>query len=146
VRTRFLVAVPGVLAGLYGAWLLLDQGLDNLRATAIWLAGGVVIHDGILAPAVLVVCSVATRLLPARARGPAVVGLIVLGTVTVVAIPVLGRFGARPDNPTLLDRPYLTGWLVVAGLTLGWVLLMSVLGARSRRTTTGSGSGQSSRG
>jgi hypothetical protein len=64
----------------------------------------------------------------------------------VVAIPVLGRFGARPDNPTLLDRPYLTGWLVVAGLTLGWVLLMSVLGARSRRTTTGSGSGQSSRG
>jgi hypothetical protein len=145
VRTRLLIAAPGVLAGCYGVWLLFDLGFDNLRATVVWAVGGVIVHDGVLAPAVLVVCLFADRLLPAPLRPPAAVGLIILGTVTVVAIPVLGRFGARPDNPTLLDRPYWTGWLVIAGLTLAGVLVTTVLGARTRRTTR-SGSGQSSRG
>lgn len=146
MRTRLLVGLPGFAAGVYGAALLLELGLRNLRASVVWLAGGLIVHDGILAPAVLVLGAVAARLLPAPVRGPAVVGLIVLGTVTVVAVPVLGRFGARTDNPTLLDRPYLSGWLVVAALTLAWVLTMTALGARARRTTTRSGSGQSSRG
>ena len=35
---------------------------------------------------------------------------------TTVPHPVLGRFGARADNPTLLDRDYLAGWLVLAAL------------------------------
>ena len=39
-----------------------------------------------------------------------VVGLVVWGGLTVMAIPVLGRFGALAANPTLLDRPYLTSW------------------------------------
>jgi hypothetical protein len=145
VRTRLLVTVPGVLAGCYGLWLMLDLGFDNLRATVVWAAGGVIVHDGVLAPGVLVLSLLAARLLPALLRPAATVGLVILGTVTVVAIPVLGRFGARPDNPTLLDRPYWTGWLVIAGLTLVGVLVTTVLGARTRRTTR-SGSGQSSRG
>ena len=105
MRTRLLIAMPGVLAGCYGVWLLLDLGFDNLRATVVWAAGGVIVHDGVLAPAVLVVCLFAARLLPASLRPPAAVGLVILGTVTVVAIPVLGRFGARPDNPTLWTAP-----------------------------------------
>jgi hypothetical protein len=146
VRTRLLIAVPGVLAGLYGGWLLLSQGVDNLEATVVWAVGGVIVHDGILAPAVVVGCLVTARLMPPRLQAPALVGVIVLGTVTVVAIPVLGRFGAHSDNPTLLDRDYWAGWLVVAGLTLVGVLVTIVVGARSRRTTTRSGSGQGSRG
>ena len=43
---------------------------------------------------------------------------MVLGAVTLLAVPVLGRFGAQPDNPTLLDRAYGPGWLVLAGLTV----------------------------
>ena len=144
MRTRLLIALPGVLAGCYGIWLLLDLGFENLKATVVWAAGGVVLHDGVLAPLVLVVCVLAVRLLPPPLRPPATVGFVILGTVTVVAIPVLGRFGARPDNPTLLDRPYWTGWLVIAGLTLVGVLATTVLGVRTRRTTR-SGSGQSSR-
>ena len=45
--------------------------------------------------------------------------LVVLATVTVTAIPVLGRFGARPDNLTILPRNYVLGWLVLAALVLG---------------------------
>jgi hypothetical protein len=145
VRTRLLVGLPGVVVGLYGLWLLLGEGLANLRSTMVWAVGGVVVHDGVLAPVVLATCAVAARLLPHPWRGPVVMGFIVLGTVTVVASPVLGRWGARADNPTLLDRNYGAGWLVVAGLTLAWVLVMVFVSGRSRRTTTRSGSGQSSR-
>ncbi|MCW2678630.1 MAG: hypothetical protein JWM62_31, partial [Frankiales bacterium] len=36
----------------------------------------------------------------------------------------LGRFGERPDNPTLLDRPYWVGWLVLVVLVAAVVLLL----------------------
>jgi hypothetical protein len=63
----------------------------------------------------------------------------------VVAVPVLGRFGARPDNPTLLDRPYVLGWLVLAALTLlgaaGAVAVRGRLAGSARRTTKGGDDG-----
>ena len=141
MRTRLLIGVPGVLVGLYGLFLLLQLGVDNLVATAVFAAGGVVAHDGILAPVVLLVAVMALRVLPSAARAPAAVAVIVLGTLTVVAVPVLGRFGARSDNTSLLDRPYVPAWLVIAGLTLAAVVLASVLASRNRRTTR-SGGGQ----
>ena len=57
-------------------------------------------------------------LVPSRVRGPVATGLIVLGTVTATAIPMLGRFGERADNATLLDRNYTVGWLVFALLVV----------------------------
>jgi hypothetical protein len=103
---------------------LLELGWSNLVATVVWLAGGVLLHDGVLAPATIVVCAVAVLALRSRAwRAAAAGGLVVLGTVTLTAIPVLGRFGAKPDNPTLLDRPYVAGWLVVAALVLAGSVL-----------------------
>ncbi len=145
MRTRVLVAVPGVLMGLYGLYLLLDLGFDNLIATAVWAAGGVVAHDGLLAPVVLLGCLLALRLLPPAAKAPAAVALIVLGTLTVVAIPVLGRFGARSDNSSLLDRSYVPAWFAIAGLTLLAVVLASVLGSRGARMRSGGGQGSGGR-
>jgi hypothetical protein len=56
--------------------------------------------------------------LPPWSRGAAAAGFLVLGSVTMLAIPVLGGFGAPPGNPTLLDRDYRTGWLVFAALVV----------------------------
>ena len=75
----------------------------------------------VLAP-LTIGAAVAARLLP---RAPAGRGrrsaLVVLRTVTVTAIPVLGPWGARPDNPTLLDRNYVAGWCGSApGAAGGW--------------------------
>ena len=56
-----------------------------------------------------------------------------LVTVTLATVPVLGRFGALPDNPTLLDRPYLAGWSVLAGLVAAGVVAATVARARRRR-------------
>jgi hypothetical protein len=130
---RLLVGAVGAVVGLYGAWLLISrQDLEQLVNAAIWLASGVILHDFVLAPIVLVLVVVGARLLPEPVRIPAVVGFVVLGAATIAAIPALGRFGARPDNPTLLDRDYLEGWLVLAGLTLLGILIATLVGSRRR--------------
>jgi hypothetical protein len=129
-----------VLAGVYGGYLLLTrQDAAGHVATAAWLATGVVLHDLVLAPLFLVLSALGARVLPSSARAPVVVGLVVLGSVTLLAIPVLGRFGARPDNPTLLDRAYGPGWAVLAALTVLAVVLAAALRARSRRRASTSG-------
>lgn len=126
---RVLLGAGGVAVAAYGGFLLLSrQEPDQLVGAATWLALGVLLHDLVLVPLTLLVAWVGIRLLPPGARGPAAVVLVVLGSVTLLAVPVLGGFGRRPDNPTLLDRDYTAGWLVLAGLVLGIVLVGSLLG------------------
>ena len=128
---RLLLAVAGAALGLYGAWLLLTRE-DDLGGVATWLVVGVLLHDGVLAVVTIVLGGLAVRLAPAPARAPLVVGLVVLGSVTLLAVPVLGRFGARPDNPTLLDRDYTAGWLVLAAVVVVAVLVASLVRSRTR--------------
>jgi hypothetical protein len=129
-RWRLGLGLVGVLLGAYGAYRLLALGVGNLVSATVWLVGGVVLHDGVLAPLVLGLGALAARWLPEQVRVPATGALVVLGSLTLVAVPVLGRFGARPDNPTLLDRPYAAGWLVVAALVLGVAGLQILLRRR----------------
>lgn len=117
LRTRIALGAVGVLVGVYGAYVLLGLGWDNLLKTFYWLAGGVIIHDGIIGFAMVAV-GVAVVVVPHRVRAPIATGLIVIGTVTMTAIPMLGRFGERTDNATLLDRNYTVGWLVFAALVV----------------------------
>jgi hypothetical protein len=134
IRTvRVLLGAVGVAVAAYGVKLLLDLGVGNLVATVKWLIGGVVLHDGLLAPATIVVGTVVLRLLnPGRWAAPVVIAGIVLGTVTLAAIPVLGRFGARSDNATLLDRDYLAGWLVFVAVVVGVSLGVTLVRGRQR--------------
>ena len=127
---RILLGALGVAGGAFGAVLLLDLGPANLVAAGTWLVGGVLVHDAVLAPLTLAVGVGAVRLWRRQVPAAIVVGATVLATVTVVAIPVLGRFGARGDNRTLLDRNYLLGWLVLATLT---VVAVAVAMVRSDR-------------
>ena len=113
------VALPaGVVAMAYGVRLLLDLGWANTRSTLIWLVGGVVLHDGVFA--VLVTA----------------VALVILVPVTLLGIPELGRFGARADNPTLLDRHYWLGWSVMVTLVVGCVVV-GVVATRRRANVRG---------
>jgi hypothetical protein len=71
-------------------------------------------------------------MLPAHLRAPAAVGLVIWGSVTLLAVPVLGRFGEREDNATLLDRPYLISWCFGGVVT---VMAVAVVAAwRQRRS------------
>ncbi len=116
--TRAVIGLVGIVAGAVGVMKLLDLGFENLKDTVIWLVSGVIAHDGLLAPIVVALGVVAVRLVPPWSRTPVVAGFVVLGSATIMAIPVLGRYGARPDNPSLLDRNYVGGWLVLAGLVV----------------------------
>jgi hypothetical protein len=132
MRTRLLLGALGVAVATYGGWLLLQEDLSDLVDTAVWLAGGVVLHDFVLVPLTLLLGLALVRLLPANLRAPVVGGLVVLGTVTLMAVPVLGGWGANADNPTILDRNYPVGWLVVAGVTMLVVVVTIVLRAGGR--------------
>ena len=132
MRTRLWLGALGVAVAAYGAWLLLQEDLSDLVDTAVWLAGGVVLHDFVLVPLTLLLGLALVRLLPANLRAPVAGGLVVLGTVTLMAVPVLGGWGANADNPTILDRNYPVGWLVVAGVTMLVVVVTIVLRAGGR--------------
>lgn len=129
---RVGVGVLGVALLAYGTVRLLYLGWGNLGSALVWLVGGVVLHDGVIATVTIALCMLGAALLPRWARGPAAAALLVLGTLTLMALPVLGRFGARTDNPTLLDRPYAVGWLVVAAVVLVGATAAAVVGRRER--------------
>lgn len=87
------------------------------------------LHHDLIAPITLVATVLGRHLVPRRAWVAATRGVIVLLTVTATAIPVLGSWGSRSDNATLLDRDYIMGWCVFAAL----VLLASLLPLRRGR-------------
>lgn len=136
MRSRLLIGCCGVVLALYGAFLELSrQDPRQWLEAGIWLGAGVVAHDVVLSSLVIGACLAGSRLLPVQWRAPAVIALVVWGGVSVVAVPVLAGYGARPDNPTLLDRPYLATWWAISAIV---VLLVVVTGfVRSRQPRAG---------
>jgi hypothetical protein len=118
VRLRLLIGAIGVAMGLFGVLRFVQQRHSAIVDGGLWLAGGVVAHDALFAPLTVVLLALGARLVPRAARGRVVVALVVIVTVTVSAIPVLGGWGRRADNPTLLDRHYVAGWCVLVGLVV----------------------------
>ncbi|MGW6442833.1 hypothetical protein [Lentzea sp. NPDC055074] len=116
VVARYALGAAGVALGAWGAWLLLPQITIELLA---WLAGGVVLHDFLIAPLVGVSGLVVRR--------PSIgVGLAVSGVVGLVAVPLLWREHSGPVNPGLHDRDYPAGVLVVLGVIWASVALYEV--------------------
>jgi len=119
---RIVLAVPAVAALAYAASRLADVPSDQWASVLKWLIGGVVLHDGVLAPVVVVLGLIASRWLPAPWRAPAVVGLIWWGSVSLLAIPVLTGNGVDPPNETLQHRPYVASWWIGMAATVALVL------------------------
>ena len=122
---RLVLGATGVVLVLVGVVFLSDDGVGDLVGVGAWLVGGVVAHDAVVAPLVVVVGVLGVPRLPPAFRAPAVVGLVVLMTVTLMAVPVIGRFGAKADDHGLLNRPYVALWLVFAVLVVVAVVIAS---------------------
>lgn len=144
---RAAVVATGLALLGYGGWLLLStQDLADIREVVTWAAVAVVVHDAVLAPFVVLLGWIAGRLARGRqaplgraGTAAAVVVLVVLGPVVLAAVPVLGRFGAEPGNPTLLGRDYPAGLLGVAAFAVVAAVVLALCGLvsevdRGRRT------------
>ncbi|MET7718055.1 hypothetical protein [Streptomyces sp. NPDC005407] len=104
---RIVTGALGLALMAVGATLLLTGG--QLKDVALWLAGAIVLHDGIIAPLVL---GVGLLLAAVPARGTVRGALVVAGCLTMIALPPLLRPGA-PTNPSALPLDYLRNWLLV---------------------------------
>ena len=126
---RVLLGAVGIGFGLWGLWLMRDFTPDQLVSTGTWLAGGILLHDAVLAPVTVGLGVAASRLLPGHFRAATGLAFLLWATLTVVFVPVLSGQGGKPDNATILHRPYLLSWLVLTGVLAG----AAVIAARRRR-------------
>ncbi len=131
---RVVLVLAGVGVGLWGVWLMRDFTSERLVSAGIWLAGGIAVHDAVLAPLTVVLGVVAARVLPRPARKATALAFVVWATLTVVFVPVLSGQGGKPDNDTILGRPYVASWLVLTAILVAFAVV-GALRSRSRAAT-----------
>lgn len=129
---RLALGAGGLVVVVAGAVSLVGVPLAALVSIAIFLALGVIANDAVIAPLTLAGAALSRRLLPRGYLAPLVVATVMLGTLSVVAFPVLVGVNESPDNATVVDRPYRATWIALLALT---VVAVAVAGAvRSARS------------
>ena len=118
----------GLLGSIFG------DRTDPVRV-AVLLVLAAVTHDLLVVPVVLA-AGLVLRRAPEWARAPLQGTLLICAVVVLGSVPVLGRFGARPDNPSLLPRDYPAGLAVTLGLVLLAGAALTVLRWMRRRRTS----------
>jgi hypothetical protein len=124
---RLLVAVIGLGLGGYGALLLWENPPVIIIRILVWAVVGVVVHDFVFAPLCATVGWAGRRLIPAGSRAPIAVATLCSVVLVMLAVPVYGRPGMRPDNMTVLDRNYPLGLAVSLAVVWLSVLVYQVL-------------------
>lgn len=137
---RALLALLGLAAMGYG--LVLAPGALARSTDLAWAAGWFLlpplISDLVIIPIAGVFGLSIARHASARWKAPLAAGMIITAAVLAVAWPFVGGFGRRPDNPSVLDRPY--GWGVLILLAVIWagVAIWGVLRRSGVRVDDGS--------
>ncbi|MFG2833562.1 hypothetical protein ACGFZH_00355 [Streptomyces zaomyceticus] len=130
---RYVVGGCGIVLMAFGAALLLEQ--PEPWRVGVWLAGAVLVHDGLIAPLVFAIAALAVAA-GLRMRGAPRTALIVAGSLTVIALPPLLRPGGVA-NATVLPLDYTRNWLLamagVAGITVAYVGVRACLRRAARR-------------
>ena len=120
---RVLVAGGAALAGfgLWTAWATVPPG--QWTSALLWLAGGVVVHDAVLAPAALVLGALVLPRVPPVWRGPLRGGLLAAGALALLAVALLAGAAGRRNWSVVPHDPVpaiATAVLVIgAGVVVG---------------------------
>jgi hypothetical protein len=130
---RWLFLGPGFAAVGFGGYGLLGDDRVPLPAWLTWFVGSALVHDLVIAPLVIGIGAVLARFLPRAARAPIVVGLVVSGFLTLVALPfVLDRTTSR--EPGFLPLDYGRNLLLMIAATMAvavvWAVVASVRSGR----------------
>jgi hypothetical protein len=131
---RIVLAVVGVVVGTYGIFQLLTQlPRQTLVLLALWLIAALIIHDGLLSPAVVGVGSVLRRYVPDRGRRYLQFGLIMAAMVTVIAVPLIYRANTQPPAKALLLQDFgINLTVLLAAIGGGTLIAYAVRVARDR--------------
>lgn len=130
---RWLFLVPGLAAVGYGAVGLLGDDAVPLVPWLTWFVGSALLHDLVLAPLVVLVGAVLARFLPPPARPPLVVGLVVSGVLTVVALPFVLDLGTS-EEPGFLPLAYGRNLVLLVAGTMAVAAVWAVVATvRARR-------------
>ncbi len=113
---RVALALIGVVLAGYGAVLLTDNPPVVISRILIWAVVAVVVHDLVFAPLCAAAGWAGARVLGVSWRAPVAVAALCSVVLLLLAVPVLGRPGLRPDNPSVLDRDYPVGLAIALGV------------------------------
>ncbi|MDN5803650.1 MAG: hypothetical protein L0H26_03535 [Microlunatus sp.] len=130
---RVALGIAGGLLLGYGA-VRLVQGLppSMLVLLGAWLVGAILIHHGVLSPAVLAIGAVLRRV-PERARAFLQAGLIMAGAVTVIAVPLMVRQFTQPPRKAMLLQHYGVNLALLLGVVvIGSLVAYAIRVARDR--------------
>jgi hypothetical protein len=139
-RGFWLALAAGGTVMAFGAWGLLGHAEATMPAAwARWLAAALLVHDLLVAPALLAVGWLVGRL-PGGWRAPVRAGLLVSATVVLVTLPAFlgdGR-ATQPGNASLLPNRYGRSLALVLGpVWAGVILAGRRRGGPARRTPPG---------
>lgn len=140
---RIACAAVGIPLALFGLFRLVTEiPLHNLVFLALWLVAAVVIHDGVLSPAVAGLGWLLRRVIPDRGRRYLQLGLIMSGLVTVIAIPMIYLRGSQPTVKALLLRNYAGNLSLLIGIIAVLSLALYAVRVARDRSTASSDSGR----
>ena len=131
---RIVLGVVGIGTGTYGISQLLTQvPRQTLMLLALWLIAALIIHDGLLSPAIVVVGAALRRYVPDRGRRYLQFGLIMAAMVTVIAVPLIYRAQTQPPAKALLLQDFgINLTVLLAAIGSGTLIAYAVRVARDR--------------
>jgi hypothetical protein len=132
---RIACAAAGIALLLFGLSRLATKVPPGLLVwVGVWLVAALIIHDGVLAPLVIGVGAALRRVVPDRGRRYVQLGLIMVGIITVVALPLAYRRSTQPPSKAMLLQDYVLNWGVLLGVLCGVTLILyAIRMARDRK-------------
>jgi hypothetical protein len=120
-----------MLAGLRG--LLVDAALTQPPDLARWFFGAAIAHDLLIAPAAYLCALLVGRVVPRSAVVPVSLGLAASALLVGFTWPLLGAYGRRASNPTVLPLDYTRNVMVALAAIWGAVTVAIVVSVLRRR-------------
>lgn len=133
---RLILVLIALGLGFYGISLLWDMPGPDRLSIVFWLAGGLIVHDALFAPACIALGYGAKKVLPQQWWPPVLIATTASLIVVILSLPVLLPRSPEktPDNATILDRPY--GLSVTIALVIIWVLAIALIVVQRRNSDT----------
>ncbi len=136
---RVGLGVIGVGGILYGITRILTDSKDTKPLALVkWLIGALLLHDVLIAPAVIGIGWLLARFVPDRARAFVQGGLVTGGLISSIGLLLIWRQGkSSAKSLSLLQQNYVANLLILLAIVaIGTLACYLISVSRSNRTKT----------